>query len=91
MERPAFSQIAAVAFGEAGDEFGLSVDAEVSENDFGVAVDGVDAEAEVVGDFLAAPAFAEAVEDGAVARVEVGDFVAGLVGEGFIVEPRDFA
>lgn len=46
------SCVAAVALGEAGDEFGLGVDLEMLENDLRVAVDGIDAEAKVSGDFF---------------------------------------
>ena len=67
------------------------MDAEVAENFLHVAVDRVFGDAEVDGDLLAGPAFAEEIEDGAVAGLEAGDVPAGLIREGIEMEPGHFA
>jgi hypothetical protein len=75
------SPVTAVALGEAGNEFSLRMDGEVLENRLRLAVDGVDAQAEVVGDFLAAPTLAKEIENRAVAWIETGDCLTGLIPE----------
>lgn len=60
------------------------------EDDLGVAVDGIDAEAKVSGYFFPVPAFAEQIEDRAMARVKQGDFLRFLIGKGGEMQPWDF-